>query len=632
MKEYQEDNQRQLSIAQSNSEAPGFGSASLKPPPIQRSYGESAHAQEHATTSNQEPVSDVIPHVNNQFYAHGGFMGAGPELMADPKWNRILQVLMPDVHSDVTEAINGEEGSEVVILMFENNPVTAAYGMARSQQIDDDPTNGKTDAVENLKAFEWDAFLPPSHVEAFKNETDPGKKSQHAEKIVDGLLIAHGNTSQTLKENVVGLRQYENVRKTDKSAQGGLEPGAWMDIFGRAMMLGSSADWENLANNMEDEERNHSDTDKTIDQTFKDQMTFKDVVDLYKELYGKEFFSVILDVKSRDASAAVLTAVIQELNKRGVHVYGVGSFISDEIAGLDEVEQIIDGEMADNAKEVMFYHGAGNLQDACLSGQVGVGDTVMFNAGSLIDYVPYYTGEAKKASYAIDAEVISQLDQFKRHYGFELGVYVQENHIDDRAATLITEVTNANPELFSLGFAWGGVSGETAADIEPSLGAAKTGLAGQYYTSRSWNKSKGIETLSPADAKEEIKEASRNEEDYMESVEQAYDAIRKCTDHKALQSDAEVHRILSRMMRGKLLVKAHLLLEFGKEGDFPSYVQLIWSSIYRVGTDEHMLFSTLERLTPSELEVLKSIPGLKDALDSEVSFGDQDRLDELWGE
>lgn len=52
-------------------------------------------------------------------------------------------------------------------------------------------------------------------------------KSTHAEpdspvayKLADGILIAHGNLIESIAENKLGLRQYNTVRKNDKTDQG----------------------------------------------------------------------------------------------------------------------------------------------------------------------------------------------------------------------------------------------------------------------------------------------------------------------------------------------------------------------------------------------------------------------------
>jgi hypothetical protein len=443
----------------------------------------------------QRQVSDPIPEVANQFYAHGAFMGAAREMLADPKWNRILEVLMPDVHSDVTAALARGRGSDEIILMLENNPVMAAYGLVKTQEMDQRREGGRSDRIERMVAMEWDAWLPTRIVQEYKDADNTADQDRLARQMVDEMLIAHGTRSQTLKENVFGRRQYANVRQTRKSGQGGVLPGAWMDLFGRALQLAIDPDWEQQADEYTDPSlhpRINSPNDQARHLTFQNQLTFRQVIDLYKGLFNKETFSVLLDIKSRDASPRVLRAVVRELNRRGVHVYGVGSFEHQEILGLGRMRQEVDGRIYTGPRQVKFYHLAGDLQNDCLSGEVFDGDTVMFNAASLVSYDRFARGPQKKASYQINEEVVRQLRIYKQHYGFHLGVYVQEHDIDDRAATLITELTNDNPDVFDLGFAWGGLSGLTATDIEPSLFHATVGFGGQSVPGTFWDTSKPL--------------------------------------------------------------------------------------------------------------------------------------------
>jgi hypothetical protein len=271
-----------------------------------------------------------------------------------------------------------------------------------------------------------------------------------------------------------------------------------MDLFGKAMQLATDSDWEKKAKEYEDPKlhpRVDSSKDQAADKTFKNQMPFNEVISLYKGLFAKDKFSVLLDIKSRDASPAVLTALVTELNKRGVFVYGVGSFKHHELAGLGQMTQTVDGHTYSGPKEVKFFHLAGNLQEACLSHQIKPGDTVMFNAGSLISYdIPWFS-KPDKADYKIKDDVVDQLREYQQRYKFHLGVYVQENDIDETAATLITDLTNKRPDIFDLGFAWGGLSGQAAKDIQPSYRHATVGIFGQdskFIGAKDWDTGKKL--------------------------------------------------------------------------------------------------------------------------------------------
>lgn len=488
-----------------------------------------------SSTIVQRSVTDSIAETDNQFYAHGGFMGAAPQMLADSKWKRILQVLMPDVYAQATalfttSVITGLSPIEQSdrIKMFENNPVTAAYGMYQTQQLDINNTNGKSDRIEHMEAFEWDAWFPDDAVSAFQyydrienseesNHRSPStlmeiigtsiynSKEEAIAGVVDNMLIAHGATGETVKENKArGLlgSQYSNVRETEKTDFGGTLPGAWMDIFGKALEMATTDNWEELANQHQQSERHSSDSDKAIDQTFVQQKSFQEVISLYKSIFGKDTFSVLLDIKSRSASSKLLGAVIQELNKRGVHVYGVGTFEFDEIAGLSQIPQIIEGEdscdVYPGTKEIKFFHYSGELQSACQDGEIMQGDHVMFNVGSLIDYKSVRFGGSKKASYQIKEDTVQQIADYKQIFGFRLGVYVQEFDIDNKAANMITELVNDKADVFDLGFSWGGISGETAAGIEPSLTDGTVGTSTQGTVGEHWDTERPYADPNPA--------------------------------------------------------------------------------------------------------------------------------------
>ncbi len=453
-------------------------------------YVHNAISSSSERTPDEQGPTQRISEVKKQFYGHGAFMGAAMALLNDPKWNRILKALMPDVWEETMAALKSGNGANKIILMFENNPVMAAYGIYRSGRLDTEKVAGREDRVANIEAFEWDAFLPGNVVTAFKKARTPQEKANLAPKLVDDMLIAHGSTMQTVFENKFGLRQYDSVQASAKTAQGGVTPGAWMDIFGRALQIAGDPDWELKSKEYGNPKRHkrYSDvTDKANYLTLRNRLPFSEVIDLYKEMFNKETFSVVLDVKSRDATPEILQAIVEELNQRGVLVYGVGSFVFGEMRGLKDVSQSVGGKRRAGPREIKFFHFAGDLQNACLNGQIAVGDTAMFNAGSLIGYDRLAGGKSKKASYEVKQKVIEQLREYKEEYGFQLGVYVQENDIDDRAADIITQLCNENPNIFDLGFAWGGISGETAAEIEPSFTDGTVGTASQHLIGSQWD-------------------------------------------------------------------------------------------------------------------------------------------------
>jgi hypothetical protein len=414
--------------------------------------------------------------VGNQFYAHGAFMGAARRMLNDPKWNRILQTLMPDVYADVHD--ESSEGD--LIPMLENNPVMAAYGLFKTQQLDRNREGGRSDRLQTMQAIEWDVWLDPDVINGYNVAVLMGKSAieQQDKLLVDTMIIAHGNTKQTIIENKIGYPQYDPVKETAKSELGGARSTAWMDLFGRTIRLATADDPDKLMEEMRGEARHADEDDQSLYQTFEKKTPFNEVVELYKKTFGKETFSVLLDIKSQSAPH-VLRKLIRELNRRGVHVYGVGTFRFSELNELDQIEQTVDGQEMGAPRAIKFFHGIGNLQTACTDGEVFKGDSVMFNAGSILDSVDW---DADKPN-ADDAEIesiIQKLGEFKNTYGFQLGLYIQEGATDQRAAQKVTTFSNKHADIFDLGFSWGGISN----DMGPVTGGG-TGMGAQEWVP--WN-------------------------------------------------------------------------------------------------------------------------------------------------
>lgn len=432
--------------------------------------------------------------VGNQFYAHGAFMGAARQMVNNSQWNGILQTLMPDVHADV----QGVTDESDLISMFENNPVMAAYGMLRTRQLDQTQEAGRTDRVQNMQAFEWDVFLDPDIVRAYSVAFNNATERALDEKLVDTMIIAHGTQGQTILENTVGVSQYKAVKQTRKTNLGGTRPGAWMDIFERAIRIAKADNSDELMADMGRKTRLTDERDQSLFQTFKEEeknkeekKSFRDVIDRYRETFGKKTFSVLLDLKSRNAQPWVLCRLIRELNRRGVHVYGVGTFAFSQLDNLAELNQRVDGQDMGAPRGIKFFHGIGNLQKACVEGRVFAGDTVMFNAGSILDSAGWDADGPDTTNAKIET-IIRQLGEFKNTYRFHLGLYVQEGSAsvilkhwtgaDQRAVHKITEFSNRHSAIFDLGFAWGGISNEMG-----SVRSGNTGIGSQSLLSQEWD-------------------------------------------------------------------------------------------------------------------------------------------------
>ena len=119
----------------------------------------------------------------NMPYAHGGFFGAAPFMLANPHWISILRHLMPDVYVEISRRVAYAPASRL-IHWAENNPVVAAYGVAHDLEfgthtptIGSNSNNNSTNEprVRTTPNLEWDVFLNPdlvAQVEAVLAERD----------------------------------------------------------------------------------------------------------------------------------------------------------------------------------------------------------------------------------------------------------------------------------------------------------------------------------------------------------------------------------------------------------------------------------------------------------------------------
>lgn len=388
--------------------------------------------------------SATIAPVWNQYYAHGSFMGAAPSLLRDARWRRILAFLMPDVYSDVLAAVKDNAEPHRIIPMFENNPVMAAYGTWKSAELRRRP--GVMVGPHDLSGHEWDVFVDSELVRQWERAA-PEKAPAVLARLVNTMLVAHATSTDTLQEQV-GLDQYPDVRRTRKTAMGGVEVTAWMDLFARALEL-AEADDLNAAVVQMAAERRHKHVEECREHTFVNARPFSDAVARYRAVTGKRHFSVVLEIKSLRSTPRLLTAVTDLLNERGVHVCAVGSFQLDEIRGLAEHAQAVAGDALPGPREVLFFHTAGDLQAACDAGRIPRGQHALFNGASLID-----------DGFRPDEALLAELEVYQERHDLHLGFYVQEGDCDAAAAEALSRLAHERAGTFELGFAWGGLQDE----------------------------------------------------------------------------------------------------------------------------------------------------------------------------
>lgn len=410
--------------------------------------------------------------IRTQFYGHGAFMGAAPALLADAKWRRILAFLMPDVLEDVRAALAGGAGPSVVIPMLENNPVMAAFGVVRGASV----RRTGEESPHHLTGLEWDVFVDGELVEAWEAAAaagdEAGRRAAMA-RMIDTALIAHATSADTVQE-ALGIDQYRDVRKTRKTAMGGVEMDAWLDLFARSLFLTGADDLPAAVAAMAAEPRHDDEAaEACMRHTFRTPWPVRRAVELHREVTGKPALSIVLEIKSLRSTPAFLSDVVKTLNEHGVHVAAVASFVREEIEGVSGTAQVLDGALHPGPREVRFFHFAGDLQAACDAGTVARGESVLFNGASLLDVVETGTGAPV---YSTKLRVVAELDDYRTKHDLKVGFYVQEGDCDVAAAALLSDLVDAFPETFELGFAWGGLRDEASL---PATTAAQLGYGSQ---------------------------------------------------------------------------------------------------------------------------------------------------------
>jgi hypothetical protein len=451
-------------------------------------------------------------------YAHGGFFGAAPFMLANPHWISILRHLMPDVYVEISRRVAYSPAPRL-IHWAENNPVVAAYGAAHTLE--------DSSHIPNL---EWDVFLDPHLVARVQVVLDQKEKylsslatsgkapittaakhilayydrelTRRSETLVDKMLIAHGNATQLVLEQTGWAKRYNysRVKRTRRTLGGGIYARQWIAVFAEALKLGVR--FEDLDTPLKAPAKRkqiHKTTSLlALAESKCPEMTMSESVKLVQSISKCDSpVGLVLDVKSRHVPKKIWSIVIDTLRMAGVRVKGIASFQIEEIRGVSHL-------CASPVEEIMFLHSAGDLQRACHEGKIEKGDKVFFNAGSLLwkpgEYraidllTKHFDSEEAQARYKILPQCRrdgnfpgSTLEMYKRHYQLSIGVYCQEFAIDETAVDLIANFINDNTDLYDLGFSWGGVNGVTIKGISPGRFTSTDGFWNQRYIGEVWD-------------------------------------------------------------------------------------------------------------------------------------------------
>lgn len=372
---------------------------------------------------------------NAQTYAHGAFMGAAGAFMKDTLWNQIFRACWPTEFDRISKI----EEIRDVMLALENNPVLAAYGECQSLANHGQKPHQADPKKDGIIPQEWDIWLDKEH---------PGDLSK--------VKIAHGSAMTTVMQGAPG--QQDKVvgygRDDVKNSKNGAE---WMEIFGKSVsMFRGGAAVEGTAA-AEPEGRAEA-MQKALQATTAEQAISVCADFMRKENGG----GLVLDVKSTYSSTSDINTFIDTLQAKGIHVMGVGTFRHSQLEGIEE-----------GVRPVKFFHGITGVSNAAADGSLKKGDHLMFNAGSLIDQSG---GWIREISFGIDQAAFQKLSDLVTTYDLNVGLYVQEGDIDEKAVDVIMKMVNKFPHLFKDGFAYGNLTGRAETETEG------TGMGSQSST------------------------------------------------------------------------------------------------------------------------------------------------------
>jgi hypothetical protein len=416
------------------------------------------------------------------------------------------------------------------------------------------PSNGAVNGTAQLKPMEPIAI--PAHVSISSSQQDILRYynsilKKRVRQLVDKMLIAHGNLTQLVLEQTGYGKQYvySRVRRTRRTLGGGIYARQWMAVFAESLRIGVLQEDDGTSTSSPTRAKSvaasspeasalynfDSDVMSCPDTTIARSVEIVQAVSKCRDAFG-----LVLDLKSRNVPKQVLACVIDALRMDGVRVEGIGSFASEEIRGVSRYTM-------NPVREIILFHSAGDMQQACHDGTIRPGDSVLFNGGSLIwspsslfplrscfsqydahrvkrSYRLYpfahvtsrnrhsvssgsIASTASSASFAEDGpggfagnEATSTLsnpmvtssstiEQYQRCYGLSIGLYVQEFAIDEAAVNLLVDHVNDNPTVYELGLNWGGVNGITIRGIQPDRFTCTDGYWNQRHIGKDWDSS-----------------------------------------------------------------------------------------------------------------------------------------------
>jgi hypothetical protein len=407
--------------------------------------------------------------------------------------------------------------------------------------------------------LEWNVFLDPFIVEQIDSLIGQARTLRLQEdidetnheiiiqlsRLVQRMVISHGSVSQILSDVIgvspaflfssitnalqetsnAGLEQvpedqvYGEISSMQsvkwKESDSTILATKWLAIFATALYLGSQGQNKSLPTSIQEFERKIqpvgssgaiSNTNQILSGLllcfgFPDSNSIS--VTACANPFGKSTryieqmlgapLRVVLNLGSQHVPSRVWGKLVDYLRGNGVHVDAIGSFRGDVIRAIGDT-------VSAPVKQYHYFHSAGDVQKACHAGQIKQGDSVFFNAASLIATdqslisvlvcgIDEFNDVVEFAEYAYPRSSLSPyprncnaiLEDYKRKFNLKIGCYVHEFAVSSSMVDSMINFINIHSSVYDLGFAYGNINGLA------STGPKGDGFAGQRFMGRQWD-------------------------------------------------------------------------------------------------------------------------------------------------
>lgn len=203
---------------------------------------------------------------------------------------------------------------------------------------------------------------------------------------------------------------------------------------------------------------------------------------------------LVLNLRSRNVPPQVWARLVDYMRDNDILVESIASFDVDEIRSIGSI-------VAAPVKQYRFFHSAGDLQKACHAGAVREGESIFFNAASLIatDQDPMnallcgldeYNDEIVFSEYAHPKSAIpahrrtckASIEDYKKRFQLNIGCYIQEFTVSPHTVDCLVAFFNLHSATYNLGLAYGGINGKVV-----SGGLDGDGFGRQRFMGTQWD-------------------------------------------------------------------------------------------------------------------------------------------------